>query len=200
MGFAILLAFIAIPLLEIAVFIEVGGFIGLWWTLVVVVGTAFAGTYMLRRQGLATLRRAQDNMAEGRMPLREVFDGLCLLIAGALLLAPGFVTDLAGALLLMPPARLLLGQLVARHIVASGQFQSALNFILAQHRLVEPLYQLEKGKKLSVETPAAGRAFMEEQLLKGSQMLGDLWFTAWKEAPPDRYLQSYLAKRKLEKK
>ena len=124
MGFAILLAFIAIPLLEIAVFIEVGGFIGLWWTLVVVVGTAFAGTYMLRRQGLATLRRAQDNMAEGRMPLREVFDGLCLLIAGALLLTPGFVTDLAGALLLMPPVRLLLGQLVARHIVASGQFQS----------------------------------------------------------------------------
>jgi hypothetical protein len=83
---------------------------------------------------------------------------------------------------------------------ASGQFQAALNFILAQHRLVEPLYQLEKEKKLSVETPAAGRAFMEGQLLKGSQMLGDLWFTAWKEAPPDRYLQSYLAKRKLEKK
>ena len=83
---------------------------------------------------------------------------------------------------------------------ASGLFQASLNFILAQHRLVEPLYQLEKEKKLSVETPAAGRAFMEGQLLKGSQMLGDLWFTAWKEAPPDRYLQSYLAKRKLEKK
>ena len=124
MGFVILLAFIAIPLLEIAVFIEVGGFIGLWWTLIIVVGTAFAGTYMLRRQGLATLRRAQDNMAEGRMPLREVFDGLCLLIAGALLLTPGFVTDLAGALLLIPPIRLLLGRLVARHIVASGQFQA----------------------------------------------------------------------------
>ena len=133
MGFAILLAFIAIPLLEIAVFIEVGGFIGLWWTLVIVVATAFAGTYMLRRQGLATLRRAQDNMAEGRKPLREVFDGLCLLIAGALLLTPGFVTDLAGALLLMPPMRLLLGQLVARHIVASGQFQAQAFHAGAEH-------------------------------------------------------------------
>jgi UPF0716 protein FxsA len=133
MGFAILLAFIAIPLIEIAVFIEVGGFIGLWWTLAIVVGTAFAGTYMLRRQGLATLRRAQDNMAEGRMPLREVFDGLCLLIAGALLLTPGFVTDLAGALLLMPPVRLLLGQLVARHIVASGQFQAQSFHTGAEH-------------------------------------------------------------------
>jgi hypothetical protein len=83
---------------------------------------------------------------------------------------------------------------------ASGQFQTILNFIHAQNRLVEPLYQLEKDQKLSVETPAAGRAFLEGQLLKGSQMLGDLWFNAWKEAPPDRYLQNYLAKRKLEKK
>ena len=122
MGFVILLAFIAIPLIEIAVFIEVGGYIGLWWTLAIVVGTALGGTYMLRRQGLNTLQRAQQQMAEGRMPLREVFDGLCLLIAGALLLTPGFVTDLAGALLLMPPVRLFLGHLVAQHIVASGQF------------------------------------------------------------------------------
>lgn len=123
MGFVILLAFIAIPLIEIAVFIEVGGFIGLWWTLAIVVGTALGGTFMLRRQGLSTLRRAQGQMAEGRMPLREVFDGLCLLVAGALLLTPGFVTDLAGALLLMPPVRLFLGHLVARHIVANSQFQ-----------------------------------------------------------------------------
>ena len=123
MGFVILLAFIAIPLIEIAVFIEVGGFIGLWWTLAVVIGTAVGGTYMLRQQGLSTLHRAQLQMAEGRMPLREVFDGLCLLFAGALLLTPGFVTDLAGALLLMPPVRLLLGGLVARHIVANGQYQ-----------------------------------------------------------------------------
>ncbi len=122
MGFIILLAFIAIPLIEIAVFIEVGGFIGLWWTLFIVVGTALAGTYMLRRQGLSTLRRAQLQMAEGRMPLRELFDGLCLLFAGALLLTPGFVTDLAGALLLMPPVREFLGRLVARHIVANNQF------------------------------------------------------------------------------
>ncbi len=122
MGFVILLAFIAIPLIEIAVFIEIGGFIGLWWTLAIVVGTALGGTYMLRRQGLSTLRRAQLQMAEGRMPLREVFDGLCLLVAGALLLTPGFVTDLAGALLLIPWVRLFLGRLVAQHIVADGRF------------------------------------------------------------------------------
>ncbi|MBT3535246.1 MAG: FxsA family protein [Rhodospirillaceae bacterium] len=123
MAFVILLAFIAIPLMEIAVFIEVGGIIGLWWTLAIVVATALGGTFMLRRQGLATLHRAQSHMAEGRMPLREVFDGLCLLIAGALLLTPGFVTDLAGGLLLLPPIRTILGRMVANHIIATGQFQ-----------------------------------------------------------------------------
>ncbi len=83
---------------------------------------------------------------------------------------------------------------------ASGQFQAIMKYVLAQHQLVEPLYQLEKEKKLSPDTPAAGRAFLEGQLLKGSKMLGNLWFTAWKEAPPDRFLQSYLTKRKLENK
>lgn len=125
MGFVILLAFIAIPLIEIAVFIEVGGFIGLWWTLAIVVGTAVGGTFILRRQGLSTLHRAQEQMAAGRMPLREVFDGLCLLVAGALLLTPGFVTDLTGALLLMPPVRLFLSRLVARHIIADARFQGS---------------------------------------------------------------------------
>ena len=83
---------------------------------------------------------------------------------------------------------------------ASGQFQTIMKYVLAQHGLVEPLYQLEKEKKLSPDTPSTGRAFLEEQLMKGSQMLGNLWITAWKEAPPDRFLQSYLAKRKLKKK
>ena len=83
---------------------------------------------------------------------------------------------------------------------ASGQFQSIMKYVLAQHQQVEPLYQLEKEKKLSPDTPADGHVFLEGQLLKGSKMLGNLWFTAWKEAPPDRFLQSYLAKRKLENK
>ena len=123
MGSYILLAFIAVPLIEIAVFLQIGDVIGLWWTLAVVVATAIGGTLMLRSQGLATLHRAQAHMAQGRMPLREVFDGLCLLMAGALLLTPGFVTDIAGGLLFLPPIRTLLGHTVARHFVTSGKFQ-----------------------------------------------------------------------------
>ena len=123
MGSYILLAFIAVPLIEIAVFIQIGDVIGLWWTLAVVVATAIGGTLMLRSQGLATLRRAQAHMAQGRMPLREVFDGLCLLMAGALLLTPGFVTDITGGLLFLPPIRTLLGQMVAHHFVTTDKFQ-----------------------------------------------------------------------------
>ena len=84
--------------------------------------------------------------------------------------------------------------------LASGHFLATVNYILEQHKLVEPLYQLDKAGNLSEHSPGKGRLFLEKQLMAGAQMLGDLWFTAWKEAPPDRFLQSYLAKRKIEKK
>jgi UPF0716 protein FxsA len=116
--FLILIAFIAVPLVEIAVFIQVGGFLGLWPTLAIVILTAIAGTALLRIQGLATLHRAQAAMARNELPLREVFDGLCLLVAGALLLTPGFVTDALGGLLFLPPIRTLLRRLVGAHLMA----------------------------------------------------------------------------------
>jgi len=84
--------------------------------------------------------------------------------------------------------------------LASGHFQAAVNYVLEQHQLVVPLYQLDKDGHLSEDSPDKGHLFLEKQLLVGAQMLGDLWFTAWKEAPPDRFLQGYLAKRKLNKK
>ena len=84
-----------------------------------------------------------------------------------------------------------------RKDLASGQFQSGLQYILASHAQMIPLYELDKAGHLDKETPAKGRAFLNGQLAKGGQMLGDLWYTAWKEAPPDKFLQGYLARRKL---
>lgn len=118
-----LLAFIGIPLIEIVVFLHIGDLIGLWWTLTVVVATAIGGAVMLRVQGIAVLYRAKTHLAKGNMPLREIFDGLCLLTAGALLLTPGFVTDIAGCLLLLQSVRTQLGLMVTRYIVAGGNFQ-----------------------------------------------------------------------------
>jgi UPF0716 protein FxsA len=105
MGFFILLLFIGIPVIEIATFIQVGDIIGLWPTLSIVILTAFIGTALLRKQGLSTLLSAQNALNEGRMPTEELFDGACLLIAGAFLLTPGFVTDSIGFLLFFPPFR-----------------------------------------------------------------------------------------------
>lgn len=115
----LLAAFIAVPLLEIAVFIQVGGLIGLWPTLGLVLLTAVAGTWLLRMQGMATLSRARSQLDQGVLPARELFDGLCLVFAGALLLTPGFVTDSLGLLLFVPALRDLLRGILARRLATA---------------------------------------------------------------------------------
>lgn len=117
----LLVAFIAVPLIEIAVFIEVGGLIGLWPTLAIIVATAVAGTMLLRVQGLATLARAQHSLNRQQFPVKEVFDGLCLLLAGALLLTPGFVTDTLGFLLFVPPLRAMLRSALWNYLKSVGR-------------------------------------------------------------------------------
>ena len=124
MGFVLLLAMIGVPIVEIAVFIEVGGRLGLWPTLATIILTAMAGTALLRQQGLATLRRVRESLEANRFPRAEVFDGLCLLVAGALLLTPGFVTDAAGLLLFVPAVRVALRRAFGRYLVASGRLDA----------------------------------------------------------------------------
>ena len=121
MPLLLLLAFIGVPLLEIAVFIQVGGLIGLWPTLGIVVLTAVIGTWQLRAQGLATLARGRAQLDAGQLPKRELFDGICLLFAGALLLTPGFVTDSFGFLLFVPAFRNWLREVLGRHVMAGAE-------------------------------------------------------------------------------
>lgn len=120
MGLIILAAFIAVPLIEIGLFIQVGEQIGLWPTIFVVVITAVIGTALLRHQGLGALNRLQRTMEAGEPPLAPVFDGFCLLAAGALLLTPGFFTDAVGFLLFTPPLRAALRAFLGRRIQVHG--------------------------------------------------------------------------------
>lgn len=115
------LAMIVVPIVEIAVFIELGGYLGLWPTIGTVILTAMVGSALLRWQGLSTLHRVMRSVEQGRLPLAEVFDGLCLLVAGALLLTPGFVTDAVGLALFVPMFRAALGRALARYLVKSGR-------------------------------------------------------------------------------
>lgn len=117
MVFLILIAFILVPIIEIAVFIEVGSQIGLWPTIGIVVLTAIIGTGLLRQQGLSVLFRIQENLQANKIPVRELFDGICLVIAGALLLTPGFVTDAVGFLLFVAPLRRSLANYVGQRFV-----------------------------------------------------------------------------------
>lgn len=119
MGLIILLAFIVTPIVEIALFIEAGDRFGLWPTLGAVILTAIVGTQLLRSQGLATWARATRSLQRNEFPIAEVFTGLCLVLAGALLLTPGFLTDALGLALFAPPVRALLARLVRGNIKAS---------------------------------------------------------------------------------
>ena len=99
------IAFIAVPMIEIALFIQVGQVIGIWWTLLIVLATAVAGTYLVRTQGLRELRNMQQSFSELRDPTEPLANGAMILFAGALLLTPGFFTDIVGLSLLAPPVR-----------------------------------------------------------------------------------------------
>ena len=97
--------FLIIPLIEITILIEIGKVVGAAYTIALVIGTAALGAALLRNQGVATLAKVQNNMNQGNLPATELIEGLMLLIAGALLLTPGFFTDVFGFLVLIPALR-----------------------------------------------------------------------------------------------
>ncbi len=101
----LLLAFIAVPMIEIALFIQVGGFIGVWWTLLIVLLTAITGSYLVRSQGLQELSKLQNSFKDLQDPTEPLANGAMILFAGALLLTPGFFTDAVGLSLLVPGVR-----------------------------------------------------------------------------------------------
>lgn len=107
MNFRIILValFLLIPLLEIYLLIEVGGIIGAIPTIFLVVFTAVFGALLIRHQGLSTMLRAREQMNQGSVPAMPMLEGAALLVSGALLLTPGFMTDAIGFMLLVPPLR-----------------------------------------------------------------------------------------------
>ncbi|MBL4750650.1 MAG: FxsA family protein [Amylibacter sp.] len=116
----LLILFILIPIIEIGLFIQVGGAIGLWPTLAIVILTAVIGTSMLRKQGISTMARLQSSMQSGENPVDPMVHGALILVSGVLLLTPGFFTDGLGFLLLLPPVRAALIKWGAAKMMGSG--------------------------------------------------------------------------------
>jgi UPF0716 protein FxsA len=120
MPFLVLLVlFVIVPIVEIYVIIQVGQAIGALWTIALLIADSVAGSLLMKSQGRAAWRRFQLALAEGRVPAREVVDGVLVIFGGAFLLTPGFVTDILGALLLLPPTRAVIRRILARRFTLS---------------------------------------------------------------------------------
>ncbi|MGL5431164.1 MAG: FxsA family protein [Vibrio sp.] len=120
----LLLFFIAIPVLEIALFIQVGDWFGLWPTIGLVLLSAVVGASLVRSQGLQTLLTVQQRLAQGQLPAQQILEGMMLALAGMLLLVPGFFTDMIGLLILLPAPRAWLAQSVMSRMVI-GQMHTS---------------------------------------------------------------------------
>jgi UPF0716 protein FxsA len=114
MALFLVLIFIVLPIAELYVIIKVGEAIGVLPTIALLIADSFLGAALLRSQGRAAWRRFNDALASGRVPAREVFDGTMIILGGAFLLTPGFITDIIGLVLLIPPTRALFRGMVTR--------------------------------------------------------------------------------------
>ena len=108
----IFLVIVTIPFIEIYLLLQIGGIVGVFPTILLVVGTAVLGAGLLRQQGMATWNRLQENLAKGQLPAYEMIEGPILLVGGALLLTPGFFTDVIGFSCLIPSVRRKIAQTI----------------------------------------------------------------------------------------
>ncbi|MET0557376.1 MAG: FxsA family protein [Solirubrobacterales bacterium] len=113
MAFLVVL-FIVVPIAELYVIIKVGELIGLWPTLALLLADALLGSFLLKHQGRSAWRRFNEALAQRRFPGKEVADGALIIVGGTLLLAPGFLTDIVGVILLVPPTRAVVRRLLRR--------------------------------------------------------------------------------------
>lgn len=120
--------FAILPILEIMLLINVSDSIGGWNTFIIVLVTAFFGAYFVRKEGANTLRDVQLKMAQGQMPGKELSEGLLLLIAGVLLVTPGFITDIVGLLFTLPYTRAPIAASIVGSLIKSGSLKGGFHF------------------------------------------------------------------------
>lgn len=110
----LVILFVAVPILEIAMIVQVGSWIGVLPTIALLIVDSLVGAWLLRQQGRGAWRRLNEAIVAGRIPARETVDGALVILGGALLLTPGFITDAVGLALLVPPTRALVRPLLVR--------------------------------------------------------------------------------------
>ena len=121
MALLLVLVFLVAPLIELAVIVQVAGEIGVLNTIGLLLAVSLVGAWLAKRQGLVTLRRIQASLARSEVPSRELADGALILLAGALMIAPGFVSDAVALVLLIPPSRAGARRLLVRTLARRGR-------------------------------------------------------------------------------
>ncbi|HEX5622610.1 MAG TPA: FxsA family protein [Solirubrobacteraceae bacterium] len=139
----LVLLFIAVPIAELAVIIQVGQAIGVWWTIGLLIADSILGSWLMRHQGRSSWRRFNEAVAGGRVPAREVLDGALVIFGGALLLTPGFLTDILGLILLIPPTRAVVRKILARRLTH--------RMVVAAHRPRAPRTYDVEGTAVDVD-------------------------------------------------
>ncbi|TXL62496.1 FxsA family protein [Cerasibacillus terrae] len=99
------LVLLIVSALEIGVFVWIGGLIGPWWVVLLIILTGIIGITLAKKQGMDTIRRAQASLHYGKVPKEEIFDGICILIGAIFLITPGFITDILGFIFILPVTR-----------------------------------------------------------------------------------------------
>ncbi|MCA9240192.1 MAG: FxsA family protein [Planctomycetales bacterium] len=122
----LLLLFTVVPLVEFSLLVRIHDHIGLFWTILLVLGTGVLGASLAKRQGVLTLLKIRGQMAEGHVPGDALVDGFLILVAGALLITPGVMTDAVGFSLLVPPLRSLIKAGLRRHFAGRIQVHTNL--------------------------------------------------------------------------
>ena len=154
MRFALLLLFVAMPLLELALLIKLGQSIGFWSTLMVIAGTAVLGLIIVQYQGITAFRKGMTSLAAGKPPVAAVLDATMLMIAGGLLIAPGLITDCIGLLLLIPPLRRGIGAWAVKRMMTAGTV-SVSTFGYGDDK-AEEVNTTKEAKPRSKQSPGAG--------------------------------------------
>jgi UPF0716 protein FxsA len=121
---ALALLFLLVPIAELYVIIQVGEAIGLGWTVVLLIADSVLGSLLLRGQGRAVWRRFNEALAQARVPHREIVDGVLVIFGGALLLTPGFLTDIVGVTFLLPPSRAVIRRFLIRRLGRRAQVRT----------------------------------------------------------------------------
>ena len=179
MMFPLGLMIVALPILDIASLIKAGALWGFWTTAGIIVGAGLLGITIVRHQGLSIGRQVQQSLNAGRLPVIEAFDGACVLVAGALLLLPGLVSDALALLLLLPPVRALLRRAIGWHFRRSGEgmvwhHQSSADFAVRSAAASQRGGTIIEGEFEAVEPRAADEGGMHpSRMIDSKRPTGD---------------------------